>query len=493
MTDKLNIVYIHTHDTGRMIGPYNSVFETPALNKLASMGTVLDHLYCVGPTCSPSRSGLLTGRMPHRNGMLGLAHRGFSIYDMDQHLCRFLGRNGYETVLCGMQHESNDPLLIGYDRVSISSRPEAEDLTAWDNENADAACAFIQESHERPFFLSYGLVQTHRPFLELDNDIDVISVQGPDCLPQVKNISEDMARFMTSVRRADACIGRVFDALEQEGLLSNTIIFYTTDHGAAFPFMKCTLTEGGTGVAGIIYLPGGPRSGKRIESLLSHLDFYPTLCDLLELDKPNWLEGRSFADILLDGTANDKINAVNKAIFSEVNYHAAYEPQRCIRDSRFRLIIRYPDLREDSPDRLFPGYKPRLSNIDEGLSKDYLRNASYITEDGDIDQRKLIENLHIKLAEADMPDCESYRFRYADRLLFDLEQDPAELCNLAEHPEYMGVLHHLEEQLLSWQLWTDDPLAISGKVEAPPVAEVNRQTCLDPDSSEELDYEQIKS
>jgi hypothetical protein len=70
--------------------------------------------------------------------MLGLAHRGFSIHDMDQHLCRFLGRNGYETVLCGMQHESSDPLLIGYDRVSISSKREAEDLTAWDNENADA-------------------------------------------------------------------------------------------------------------------------------------------------------------------------------------------------------------------------------------------------------------------------------------------------------------------------------------------------------------------
>src|SRR5690554_1143196 len=120
----MNILYIHTHDTGRYIKPYGYSIPTPNLMRFAEQGTLFRQAYCTSSTCTPSRSALLTGRYPHSNGMIGLAHRGFSIHDYDQHLARFLGRHGYETVLCGEQHEAAQTEILGYQRVLDKENPK---------------------------------------------------------------------------------------------------------------------------------------------------------------------------------------------------------------------------------------------------------------------------------------------------------------------------------------------------------------------------------
>lgn len=97
----MNILYVHTHDTGRFIQPYDGSIPTPNLMKLAKEGTLFRNAYCCGPTCSPSRAALLTGQHPHMNGMYGLAHRGFSLNDYSKHLANYLKRFGYETALFG--------------------------------------------------------------------------------------------------------------------------------------------------------------------------------------------------------------------------------------------------------------------------------------------------------------------------------------------------------------------------------------------------------
>lgn len=134
----MNILYVHTHDTGRFIEPYHPGIKTPNLLKLAREGTLFRQAYCCAPTCSPSRAALLTGQFPHMNGMYGLAHRGFSLNDYSRHLAGYLKGFGFETVLFGMQHEHTVPDKIGYDKVFIDPRKEAEDLTAWDLSNGDA-------------------------------------------------------------------------------------------------------------------------------------------------------------------------------------------------------------------------------------------------------------------------------------------------------------------------------------------------------------------
>ena len=102
----MNIVYIHTHDAGVYLEPYGRHIPMPNLMKFTGEGTLAHNFFNAFPTCSPSRSALLTGMMPHSNGMSGLAHRGWRITNYDWHLARYLKTQGYYTVLCGMQHEA---------------------------------------------------------------------------------------------------------------------------------------------------------------------------------------------------------------------------------------------------------------------------------------------------------------------------------------------------------------------------------------------------
>src|SRR5215471_4995915 len=81
-----NILYIHSHDSGRYLQPYGHNVPTPNLARLAKEGILFRQAFDAAPTCSPSRAALLTGQCPHRNGMLGLAHRGFSLTDYKRHI-----------------------------------------------------------------------------------------------------------------------------------------------------------------------------------------------------------------------------------------------------------------------------------------------------------------------------------------------------------------------------------------------------------------------
>src|SRR3954453_23112047 len=115
--ERPNILYLHSHDTGRYIQPYGYSVRTPNLQKLAEESTLFRQAFDAAPTCAPSRAALLTGHCPHRNGMLGLAHRGFALNDYRQHVLHWLRPHGYRSTLIGVQHIAKDPKTIGYDEV----------------------------------------------------------------------------------------------------------------------------------------------------------------------------------------------------------------------------------------------------------------------------------------------------------------------------------------------------------------------------------------
>lgn len=448
----MNILYIHTHDSGRILSPYGYDVPTPNIKMFASDATVFTQSYCASPTCSPSRAALLTSTYPHQNGMLGLAQRGFSI-DYSKHLVNFLNSEGFHTVLCGIQHEAGWYLehekgasIIGYKEnlTCDNSKYRQEDLTIWDGKNADNLDQWINNyDKKKPFFISYGMYSTHRRYPDvIDEEINENMVQPPYPLPNNAKTRKDHARYMTSANNTDKCFGKIIESLKRNGLYEDTIIIFTTDHGLANPFSKCTLFDSGIAVSLIIRVPNSKANGEVVDNLVSHIDVFPTLCDLLELEKPDYLEGTSFAKSFEDTKARTR-----NEIFAEVTFHTSYEPIRCIRTERYKYIRYY--------DSTY--LKINKSNIDESLSKEYFLN-------NDLDGQT-------KFEEA----------------LFDLYYDVGERNNLINNPKYEGIKEKLRKKLEKHLKDTED-IILKGEIPIDKKWKVNKKECNLASSKDENDY-----
>ncbi|MDZ7637591.1 MAG: sulfatase [Bryobacterales bacterium] len=415
-----NIVYIHSHDTGRYLQPYGHNIPTPNLQKLAEEGVLFRRAYNAAPTCSPSRAALLTGCCPHVNGMLGLAHRGFSLNDYKQHVIHTLKPAGYTSALFGVQHVARVPEMIGYDYVAKLKSSRAEHV-------APAAAEFVRNAPKQPFFLTVGFFETHREFPQAGPKEDPRFCQPPAPIPDMLMSREDMARYKASARLLDDAVGQVLRALEEAGLAENTLVISTTDHGIAFPAMKCNLTDHGIGVSLIMRGPGGFRGGKVSDAMVSHLDLFPTICDMAGVQHPAWLEGHSMMPLI-----RGEKEAIRDQICAEVNYHAAYEPKRTVRTDRWAYIRRFGD----------HATKPVLPNCDDGLSKDIWLEYGWRERPQDEEQ------------------------------LYDLVFDPNETRNMAKAPEAREALAEMRKRMEQWMQSTNDPL-LKGPVKAPAGAKVN--------------------
>jgi len=210
------------------------------------------------------------------------------------------------------------------------------------------------------------------------------------------------------------------------------LIISTTDHGIAFPRMKCNLTDDGWGVSLILR---GPGLGKGVvnDALISQLDVFPTICDYLGIEHPKWLQGKSFLPVL-----RGNVLEIHDEIFAEVNYHAAYEPKRAVRTSRWKYIKRFGDKKT-----------PVLPNCDDSPSKDLWLQAGWGQQ------------------------------QVTQESLYDLLFDPTEHDNLAGTPAHDATLQEMRERLHRWMVSTQDPLLL-GSVAAPPGAVVNDPDGISP-------------
>ena len=408
-----NILYLHSHDTGRYIEPYGYPVPTPNLQAFAEQGVVFRQAFCGGPTCSPSRAALLTGQAPHSSGMIGLAHMGFTLHDYSQHIVHTLRGAGYHSTLVGMQHVAPDSRMIGYDEIAPVPGVEAEPVVA-------AAKKVLRETPAQPFFLDVGFFETHRIFPPPGLQEDARYCRPPAPLPDTPETRADFAAFRTSARRLDHAMGAVLEALDEYGLAANTLVICTTDHGIAFPGMKCNLTDHGTGVMLMMRGPGGFAGGQVCDAMVSQVDIFPTVCDVLGIERPAWLQGTSLLP-LVRGEAKQ----VNEEVFSEVTYHAAYEPQRSVRTPRYKYIRRF-------------GGRPTMVpvNCDDSLSKTVWMEAGWPEQ------------------------------TLATEQLYDLTFDPNETRNLAPEAEMTEVLNDMRGRLERWMQKTGDPL-LHGPVPLP--------------------------
>lgn len=439
----LNIVYLHAHDAGRFVQPYGYPVETPNLMRFAKESMLFRKAFAVSPTCAPSRAALTSGQYPHQVGMYGLPGlQGWLFDDYGKHLVRQFNRWEYLTVLAGVQHEADhqDFSCIGYQRVLESEHPARPQPGEFYPETIDKVERFLATyDRERPFFLSIGIDEPHRdniprPELNLHgksdrfsktrhydpNRLDYRYTAPPPWLPDLPEIRRDMESFREGVRLMDEYMGRVFYALEHAGLSDTTLVIVTSDHGIEFPGGKKTLSDQGAQVMLMLRGPANTpfNGGQVVEPMVSHLDLYPTLCDLLEKEVEHPLAGKSLLPL-----ARGDVDTLHKQIFTEQTYHGPLEPLRAVRTERYKLVRHYEDT------------APLLRH--DGPSAAIMENVSW------------------------------YDRPIGREELFDLYLDPLEACNRAADPAYQSIKKDLQERLDKWMHETGDPFP-TGVFPAPP-------------------------
>ena len=429
----LNIVYVNSHDTGRYVGPYGYKIRTPHLQKLAEDGVLFRQAFSAAPTCSPSRCALITGQYPHNAGMVGLGNRGVYPFEFDRHLAHTLKSAGYETATwgrwaldnhLGVANVGGNPSSVGYDRTI-------------DGETVDGIIDFVGENRSKPFFLSASFSLTHRVGRGFTSQPQAADDPRYTALPaplaDTPRIRADWAHFCSDANAWDAMLGRIFDAIDAAGLRDSTLIIATTDHGPPFPGMKCSVSVHGTGVFMILRGPQGFSSGKVVDAMVSHLDLFPTICELIGIARPPWLDGQSLLPII-----RGEKEQIHEALFAEVSYHAGYEPMRALRTQRYVYVKRFGTRRA-----------PVAVNCDASPSKDEWLEHGFLER------------------------------QHADEMLFDTFYDPQEMNNLYREPAYAEILAGLRQRLLDWMARTNDPL-LKGRVPMPATGWENNADELDP-------------
>lgn len=439
-----NILFCIADDWGY---PYASAYgepavQTPTFDRLAREGVLFTHAFSASPSCTPSRSAVLTGQWHWRLESCASNHSTF--LDRFTTYVERLERSGYTTGAVGKHW--------GPGKLETPGRPLAGHPVKNFNEflgNRPAG---------RPFCFWLGGGDPHRPYVAGTGKaagIDPAAVRVPACWPDNEIVRSDLADHHFEVQRFDALIGDAVAALEAAGQLDQTLIVMTGDHGLPFPRGKANLYDLGMRVPLAMRYPPLIAGGRTVDDFVSLIDVAPTFLQLAGLEIPADMTGASLVPVL-DSEASGLIAASPAAdyvIFGKERHvpsQAAPDlggyPGRGIRTREFLYIRNYrpdrwPNGTPDYAHAAIPGCW--FADTDNGPTK------TFIIENAD---RDAAHRTSFEL---------SFGFRPADEL-YDLQSDPEQLTNIATDPKYAQIRDALAAKLLDDLERTGDP-RVAGK------------------------------
>ncbi|MDA2937787.1 sulfatase-like hydrolase/transferase [Acidobacteria bacterium AH-259-A15] len=349
---KPNILLIYADDLGYGdLGCFGSTeVKTPNLDRMASQGMRLTDFYVTAPICGPSRSGLLTGRYPQRNGLYSNIRNNMVNYDhrykeleyvfspeMTQGLdvrevtiAQVLKQAGYTTGIVGKWDSGRAwpflPLQRGFDffygfantgidywtheRYGIPSMFRGNERIKEEGYATNLfrreALRFIEENKERPFFLYVPFNAPHGP-----SNLERTGPQAPDeYIRMYAGLPTDRrTRYMANITCMDAAVGEILNKLTELGLDQNTLVIFTSDNGAStvgrntpLRGSKGDMYEGGFRVPFIARWPGRIAKGKVSHEFCSTLDLFPAFLALAGVEPPEGLivDGYNILPVLTD-------------------------------------------------------------------------------------------------------------------------------------------------------------------------------------------------
>lgn len=414
--EKPNIVWITSEDNSKH---YLKMFDdngvaTPNIESLANHGITYSRAFSNAPVCSVARSAIITGSYGPRIG--AQYHRKLKMVPMPDSLMMFpayLRNAGYYTT----NNNKEDYNIKKGDSV-------------WDDSSKNAS--WRNRKVGQPFFHVYNIGITHEGSLHFTKEEMMLNSTktGENTFkvqpnhPNTKIFRYTNALYRDKMQEMDTKVGEVVKALEEDGLLENTFIFYFGDHGGALPGSKGYLYETGLHVPLVVHVPekykhlAGNEKGIVNKGFVSFIDLAPTVLNLAGIYIPEKIDGRAF---LGKNISVDEVNTRDETYSYADRFDEKYDQVRAIRKGKYKYIRNYQPFNYDG---ILNNYRYKQLAFKEWQS---------LYEEGKLND--------IQAA--------FYKERTPE-MLFDIESDPYETKNLISQPKYHTISNDLRERLDKW-------------------------------------------
>ncbi len=381
---------------------------TPNMEKLAAAGLTFNRAFVASPACAPSRAAMLTGLMPARNG--AEANHTYA-RPGTKRLPAYLHELGYEVVAFGKIAHGNDVTDCGFD--SFKKNAEVQVL------GKNVTEFLTQRKSTKPLCLFVGTSNPHVPW-PAKTSFDPAKVILPPKHIDTPETRAHRAMYYQEIKDLDILLGDLMQ-LSNQYLGSETIMMYSSDHGAQWPFGKWNLYDAGIRCPLIIAWPGVTKPNTQTEAMVSWIDFLPTLIEIGGGQPPLDIDGQSFVKVLNNpqATHRDRIYTTHSGDGDKNVY-----PIRSLRTEQYKYIWNlHPEYAHTNHSDLLlkPGAGAYWRSWEEKAKTDP-------------EARAIMDKYHQRPSEE----------------LYDITKDPWEENNLAEQPEFQALKKEMRHELEKW-------------------------------------------
>lgn len=410
-----NILWITSEDNSPFAGCYGDEFATtPNMDMLASQGFLYTHAFANAPVCAPARNTILTGVYASSGGNSHMRSQ-YPKSEIVKPYPIYLREAGY---YCTNNVKEDYNL------------PATQTKGIWDESSNKAH--YKNRQPGQPFFAVFNSTLSHEssihrrtPLEELRHD--PAKVKLPPYHPDTPDMRHDWAQYYDKIEDMDAWIGKILKELDESGEAENTIVFYYGDHGGVLARSKRFLYDSGTRVPFIVRIPDkykylfpSKKSGSKVDRLISFVDLVPTLLSIVGIPVPEYLQGNAFL-------GDQKTPDPEYAFMFRDRMDERYDMSRSVRDKKFRYIRNYMPFRP------------------HGQHLEYLWLAPSIRS----------WEAAFKNGECNEVQSQFWLTKPAEEL-YDSENDPWEVNNLAGDPAYADVLLRMQNECTQWILRVRD-------------------------------------
>lgn len=416
------------------------VVKTPTFDLIAKEGVLFTHAFVSSPSCTPSRSALLTGqyhwRLEESANLWSTLQVKFHTYP------EILRDNGYAI---GHYRKAWGPGRI--EPGGRKQNPAGPTFRSFD--------AFLKDRpKDKPFCFWWGSSDPHRPYdwqSGAKSGMKLENIRLPACFPDHETVRHDVADYYFEVQRFDRELGEALVMLEKTGELENTIIVVTGDHGMPFPRGKSNLYDLGTRVPLAVCWGKKVKARRTVDDFVSFTDLAPTFLDAAGVKIPADMTGRSLMNVL----TSEKSGRVDPR-----RDHVIYGKERHVPSQEQGNVNGYPSRAMRTRDYLYiRNFKPELwpNGIPEA-DKAHIGNSLADTDNG--------PTKTFMMEHRDDPKVKKFfDLAFAKRPgeeLYDLRKDAEQLVNVAGKEEYAKAQRELGEKLMAELKATKDPRVVGG-------------------------------